>query len=126
MKAKPVKLVYAQGYFPCSAAEATHVELNMPGPLSHRYIPVILRGSRKDTGCWTWNGDTEKPTLHPSILTEGYGFTDQLHRCHTWVNDGMAQFLPDCSHELAGQTVELLDITQHQPGDLEVNHAHPN
>lgn len=109
MKAKPVKLVYGQGYFECPVSEATHVELNMPGPLPQRYLPVILRGTRDGTGCWSWNGDTDKPTLRPSILSETH-----LHRCHTWVTDGEAQFLSDCSQDLAGQTVALLPITAHR------------
>ncbi len=110
MKAKPLKLVYAEGYFPCSVEDATHVELNMPGPLPTRILPVILRGSRANTGCWSWNGDTEKPTLHPSILTEYPVWQKNTVRCHTWVNDGMVQFLADCSHELAGQTLALLEV----------------
>ena len=110
MKAKPVKLVYGQGYFQCPAEEATHVQLNMPGPIPLRYIPVITSGTRDGTGCWTWNGCTEKPTLRPSILTEGVGSDEKMHCCHTWVNDGEAQFLSDCSHELAGQVVPLLDV----------------
>lgn len=107
MKAKPVKLVYGEGYFDCPIEEATHVELKMPGPLPYRVLPVIIKGTREGTGCWTWNGDTEKPTLRPSILTQNH-----LHRCHTWVNDGQAQFLDDCSHDLAGTTVELLDVNR--------------
>ena len=28
--------------------------------------------------------------------------------CHSFVTDGKIQFLGDCTHELAGQTVELI------------------
>ncbi len=28
-------------------------------------------------------------------------------RCHTFITDGRIQFLGDCSHKLAGQTVDL-------------------
>ena len=111
MKAKPMRLVYGKGYFSSSIGDATHVKLNMPGPLPDRHIPVILQGKRGGTGCWTWNGDTEKPTLRPSILTEGYTSDSNLHhRCHTWVNDGIAHFLDDTSHEFAGCHLELLDV----------------
>jgi hypothetical protein len=109
MKAKPVKLIYGEGYLPCTVEEATHVQLNMPGPIAYRCLPVILKGSRDESHAWTWNGDTDKPTLRPSILTQNH-----LHRCHTWVNDGKAQFLDDCSHEQAGKTVELLDVEDAQ------------
>lgn len=106
MKAKPVKLIYGQGYEDCSICEATHVKLNIPGPSGERYIPIVLKGKREGTGCWTWNGDTEKPTLRPSVLTTGHNF-----RCHSWINDGKVQFLNDCSHSLAGQTVDLMEVT---------------
>lgn len=105
MKAQPVKLVYGEGYVPCSVDEATHVTLNIPGPTGRLSLPVIQHGTRAGTGCWTWNGSTDAPTLRPSVLTQGHNF-----RCHSWINDGQAQFLDDCSHELANTTVDLLDV----------------
>lgn len=104
MKAKPVKLVHGEGYVHCAIEEATHVSLNIPGPTGRLTLPVILRGAREGTRCWTWNGSTDAPTLRPSVLTTGHNF-----RCHSWINDGQAQFLADCSHELANTTVDLLD-----------------
>lgn len=64
---------------------------------------------------WTFNGDTEKPTLHPSVVVT-YNGEDadqegcQPSRCHSWVRDGQIEFLSDCTHALAGQTVELPDV----------------
>lgn len=55
---------------------------------------------------WTWNGDTERPTLTPSILVTSGCAED---RCHSFVTDGRIQFLADCGHSLAGQTVEIPD-----------------
>ena len=103
MKALPVKLIYGQGYEPCTVEEATHVTLNIPGPTGLLTLPVIRSGARDGTGCWTWNGSTDAPTLRPSVLTQGHDF-----RCHSWINDGAAQFLDDCSHEFKGQTIPLL------------------
>lgn len=126
MKAKPKKLVFAEGYFDCAIEDATHVELNFPGPVGGLHLPVILSGTRDGTNCWTWNGDVDKPTLRPSVLTNGYHrwtdaeyqtvrsggkFDRRKYRCHTWVNDGQAQFLDDCSHGLRGQTVDMLEVT---------------
>lgn len=105
MKAKPVKLIYGEGYIDCPKEEATHITLNIPGPTGRLTLPVITSGQRKDTGFWTWNGSTESPTIRPSVLTTNHRF-----RCHSWINDGKAQFLPDCSHELANQTVELHEV----------------
>lgn len=105
MKALPVRLEPGEGYAPCPASEATHLTLRLPGPTGLLTLPVITRGSRDETGAWTWNGDTEAPTLRPSVLTRAHDF-----RCHSWINDGQARFLNDSSHEYAGQTLDLLDI----------------
>ena len=110
MKAKPMRLVYGDGYYPCEPSEATHVQLHFPGPFPTRFIPVQLKGTRAGTGNWSWNGDVDKPTLKPSILTKA-SFEGRPEKiCHSFVNDGCIQFLPDCTHEFAGQTVPLLDV----------------
>lgn len=54
---------------------------------------------------WNFNGDYDKPTFSPSILVT---WGDD-RRCHSFVRDGKIQFLSDCTHELAGETVEMLD-----------------
>jgi hypothetical protein len=61
---------------------------------------------------WTFNGDYEKPTFSPSMLCNANMPIDppRTHRCHSFVTDGKIQFLSDCTHELAGQTVELGDV----------------
>jgi hypothetical protein len=59
---------------------------------------------------WTFNGDLEKPTVSPSILVNPNGDSSAL-RCHSFVKDGMIQFLGDCDHDLKGQTVEIPDWT---------------
>lgn len=105
MKAKPVKLIFGEGYIECPVEEATHVTLNIPGPSGKLTLPVMLHGKRDGTGNWTWNGNVDTPTLRPSVLTTGHNF-----RCHSWINDGKAQFLSDCSHEFAGQTLDLYDV----------------
>jgi hypothetical protein len=119
MKAQPCKLIPGKGYVPCEAVVATHITLNIPGPTGELTLPVQQRGTREGTGNWTWNGDTEKPTLIPSVLSQGTNFlggdpTDKAnwpaYRCHTWITDGAAQFLDDCDHELRGQTVALFDV----------------
>ena len=110
MKAQPLKQTDT-GYKACDAHEATHVMLNMPGPLPMRIIPVMISGTRAGTGKWTWNGSVDSPTLKPSILTRG-GPPQTPIVCHTFVNDGLVQFLSDCTHELAGQTVPLCDVEE--------------
>lgn len=60
-------------------------------------------------GAWTWNGDAEHPTFSPSVLVTGGA---QNGRCHSFVRDGNIQFLGDCTHALAGQTVPLPEWTE--------------
>ena len=80
---------------------------------------------------WGFNGDYDRPTFTPSILVRtghyvpGHesgpcwctwakenpeeaddGFKCSV--CHSFVTDGQIQFLGDCTHELAGQTVPLV------------------
>ncbi len=108
MKAKPLRQTES-GYEQCQPVEATHLQLHLPGPLPNRILPVMIGGRREGTPNWTWNGSVDKPTLRPSILTRG-GDVDGEHICHSWVNDGVVQFLGDSNHELAGKSVELLDV----------------
>lgn len=109
MKAEPMIVAAGGGYRTCEPAEATHLRLHMPGPLPNRILPVMIGGTRHGTGNWTWNGSMDEPTVKPSILTKGRDEKGE-HVCHSFVNDGRVQFLGDCTHELAGQTVDLLDI----------------
>lgn len=55
---------------------------------------------------WDWNGSDELPTFSPSIKVTG-GELQGI--CHSFVKDGMIQFLSDCKHSLAGQTVPIPD-----------------
>lgn len=105
MKAKPCKIVSEICYVQCSLEEATHIELNIPGPTGILILPVMLRGTRKNTNNWTWNGSIEAPTLKPSILTTGHNF-----RAHSFITDGKINFLSDSDNEFANKTFDLLDV----------------
>lgn len=82
---------------------------------------------------WTWNHNADKPTFTPSILVTGSKLTELGEkqwrdycehktpipngkcdsapmRCHSYVTDGHIQFLADCTHHLAGQTVPLPEL----------------
>ncbi len=76
---------------------------------------------------WAFNGNYDHPTFTPSILIRGGHFAQpnkpcwctynvehpdkptkfECILCHSFVTDGMIQFLSDCSHHLAGQTILL-------------------
>lgn len=88
---------------------------------------------KTSAGGWGFNGNGDAPTFTPSVLvrTGHYvpGHEDkkdcwctynaenpddpapfQCHTCHSFVTDGRIQFLGDCTHSLAGQTVDLPDF----------------
>jgi hypothetical protein len=81
---------------------------------------------------WTFNGDYERPTFSPSILVRNGHYLPKHNSdpcwctynaehpddpasfkcgvCHSFVTDGKIQYLSDCTHELAGQTIVLKPI----------------
>lgn len=61
---------------------------------------------------WSWNGCTDAPTFTPSVLVTYSGPDAGVNGappavCHSFVTNGRIQFLGDCTHSLAGQTVDL-------------------
>lgn len=64
---------------------------------------------------WGYNGNPDVPTFTPSVLVQYNGKDAGIDGappaiCHSFVTDGRIQFLGDCTHSLAGQTVELPDF----------------
>lgn len=58
---------------------------------------------------WRFNNDVEHPTVHPSILIT-WNYDNKHFVCHSYITSGRIQFLSDCTHKLAGHTVNLPDI----------------
>lgn len=56
---------------------------------------------------WTWNGDLDRATFAPSLLYRLERTDGGEHVCHSYVREGRIQFLNDCTHKLAGQTVDV-------------------
>lgn len=71
---------------------------------------------------WDFNGDLVRPTVSPSLLVRyphpvGYsndnpapmGYDGPMTEdiCHSFIRDGQIQYLSDCTHHLAGQTIPL-------------------
>lgn len=75
-------------------------------------IPVGASGSKN----WNWNGDLEKPTITPSVK---HFYPESAYKehpglppfcCHYVITDGIINYCPDCTHDKAGQSLELKDM----------------
>lgn len=113
--------------------ENGHAAFRCPGCNLFHNLPVAGQAN-----AWQFNGDADRPTLTPSILSRGgccyepewhqqerrrpdpeecdKGNPDadgisMCHVCHSFVRDGRIEFLSDCTHALAGQTVDLPEVT---------------
>jgi hypothetical protein len=57
---------------------------------------------------WSFNGSMERPTFTPSLLnTWEHGPSREPRRCHLFVTDGRIDFCSDCTHSLAGKSVDM-------------------
>lgn len=101
-----------------------HVTFWCPGCEQAHAITVAPAGPP----AWGFNGDFVRPTFTPSILARTHKLTHDERGewtgewvrgpdgklvdiiCHSFVTDGQIQFLGDCTHPLAGQTVPLPDL----------------
>lgn len=124
---------FARLGFKCPGCQDMHT-LPVTGWLPPGYNTHFVAESAQ----WTFNGDLDRPTFTPSILVRSGHYTSQhkdgegcwcdfeqrfgkpvqykCYICHSFVTDGRIQFLPDCTHKLAGQTVDLPDILEDQDG----------
>lgn len=109
------------------------VRFKCPGCDDTHGVYVEPAGDGRARPVWGFNGDGDKPTFTPSVLCQFFKyafkpgtpeFREDVQRaretqtrlqgrdmvCHSFVRDGMIQFLPDSTHELAGKTVPLPDF----------------
>jgi len=77
--------------------------------IHHRFTTKL--GTNESGPVWTFNGNIDKPTFSPSLLCNRDHAEPErgVHRCHLFLREGMVQFLGDCTHELAGQTLPVED-----------------
>ena len=64
---------------------------------------------------WEFDGNRDCPTVSPSVRVF-YPADDgepEETLCHLFIKAGQVEFLSDCKHDLAGQTVALPDWPSH-------------
>jgi hypothetical protein len=107
---------------------------NSAGELENKYM-FYCEGCKENQMFderWTFNGDFVKPTFRASLLCRSGHYMPE-HKgdvcwctysaehpnepapfvcrvCHSFVTDGKIQYLSDCTHDLAGQTIDLKPI----------------
>lgn len=83
---------------------------------------------------WKFNGNVESPTIEPSVLVQstvfsakgkadydawyaagcpdrkGQPFDSIPVRCHSVITNGVIHYCGDCSHAMAGKSVQMEDI----------------
>lgn len=85
---------------------------------------TVYTDSRFSAAVWQFNGSQDSPTFSPSLLVRTGKYADPNwnpdkelegeaynYLCHSFITDGRIQFLNDCTHKLARQTVELPELS---------------
>lgn len=75
----------------------------------HHHAVWTKESNWPDGAKWDFNEDIEKPTFNPSLLVR-IPYKLEMKVCHSFIRDGKIQYLSDCTHHLAGQTIELPEI----------------
>lgn len=91
-------IIYPTLMFVCPGCAEHHTGLHS--------LPV---NTDKKSPAWIWNENLEAPTLTPSILTKS-DYADGPKVCHSFLTDGVFNFLTDSTHSLAGKEVPIPDL----------------
>jgi hypothetical protein len=111
------------------AMSDNQMAFDCPGCGEVHVLPVGPAANGVSRPTWGYNGDPARPTFTPSVLARNGHHVDGDRKecwcnfeqrtgrrspfkcgiCHSFVTDGQIQFLDDCTHALAGQTVPLPD-----------------
>lgn len=70
---------------------------------------IIDTNPSKHNSYHTLTGTFAKPTIRASVLETGENGNNPFW-CHSFVTDGKIEFLEDCTHHLAGKTVDLIPL----------------
>ncbi len=84
-----------------------------PGCKIHHSFRTKLGTGERPGPVWTYDENVEKPTFGPSLMCNR-GITEDHkaaggHQCHLFLKNGIVQYLGDCTHKLAGQSIPVED-----------------
>jgi hypothetical protein len=98
---------YTSLVFVCPGCVAGARDNGYPGYEGLHMLPVNSPNIGKPS--WDFDGNFDLPTLSPSILTKG-GYLKGV--CHSFLKEGIFQFLSDCDHPLKDQFVPIPDLPE--------------
>lgn len=75
----------------------------------HRFIITNEDGSTPSGPVWGWDGNLEAPTFEGSMLVRG-GPQGTDFVCHSFLKEGVWEFLGDCTHDKANQQVAMVPL----------------
>lgn len=87
----------------------------------HSGLHMLPVNTTATSPSWDWDGNLEAPTLAPSILTrsahkrrnvDGQVVDVGEFVCHSFLRAGVFEFLGDCTHPLAGQSVPMGELPE--------------
>ena len=69
---------------------------------------VDLDGHGKWESVWKFDGNYDSPTFNPSMGANLLRMEEHHPICHSFLRDGVWQFLGDCTHAMANQNVPMI------------------
>lgn len=85
-------------------------QLARPDGTTHGGLHMLpISGDSTKRPTWNWNGNLESVTLTPSILTK-INRADGVVICHSFLTNGVWNFLADSTHELSGKNVPMVEL----------------
>jgi len=79
---------------------------------AHQFI-VENEAAPKDV--WMFDGNEEAPTFDPSYMSDGRWWVNEAWEpriCHSYLRAGVWEYLSDCTHDMAGQKVPMIDFPE--------------
>lgn len=79
---------------------------------------------------WSFDGNADAPSFSPSMnirigpYPQAWKKAGQIDVCHYFLRAGRIEYLGDCTHELAGQTVDLPDLPELVREQVRVSRAY--
>lgn len=117
MKVKPEKtFIKGQEETPEGPIQIYGYSFRCPGC---GHLHVLNTNPLYHNTCWGFNGNVDHPTFTPSLLCKSGWYVapdiypvdhKSSYLCHSFITNGQIQYLSDCTHHLAGQTIELSEI----------------